>query len=214
MSSASDWSRSRSRRVAVASCLTGISARGASVTGPSPPRSSRRQAGGTRVLKHVQLHGDLPCCADTGSFAGGRQHSSCCSCPCFLAMLSCNWHQARILHARDLNVGLVRMNFRPCWRALLCRTLRCSLGLRRALHRRSVHLIDNAGADPAGRGLHRFRFGRISEMTVRDPFGTPEVGLKVRLINTTCRTPSCSGKRGHLLPSGMPSEQRVSPLPL
>ena len=137
-----------------------------------------------RVLKHVQLHGDLPCCADTGSFAGGRRHS-------FVLFLSLFSRDAVVQLASKLasslmletwNVGLVRMNFR----ALLAGAPLSDVTLLPRL--KLGHYI----ADPfilsttpeltlLVEDYTDFGVGRISEMTVRDPFGTPEVGLKVRL---------------------------------
>ena len=136
------------------------------------------------MLKHVQLHGDLPCCADTGSFAGGRRHS-------FVLFLSLFSRDAVVQLASKLasslmletwNVGLVRMNFR----ALLAGAPLSDVTLLPRL--KLGHYI----ADPfilsttpeltlLVEDYTDFGVGRISEMTVRDPFGTPEVGLKVRL---------------------------------
>jgi hypothetical protein len=137
-----------------------------------------------RVLKHVQLHGDLPCCADTGSFAGGRRHSLVLFLSLFSrdAVVQLASKLASALLLETWNVGLVRMNFR----ALLTGAPLSDVTLLPRL--KLGHYV----ADPfilsttpeltlLVEDYTDFGVGRISEMTVRDPFGTPEVGLKVRL---------------------------------
>ena len=166
-----------------------------------------------RVLKHVQLHGDLPCCADTGSFAGGRQQS-------FVLFLSLFSRDAVVQLASKLasslmletwNVGLVRMNFR----ALLAGAPLSDVTLLPRL--KLGHYV----ADPfilsttpeltlLVEDYTDFGVGRISEMTVRDPFGTPEVGLKVRLESKHHMSCLPVPGRGHLLPSECHQATRLS----
>ena len=137
-----------------------------------------------RVLKHVLLNGDLPRCAESGSADGGRHHSfalllSLLSRDVLLRLAS---KLASSLMLETWNVGFVRMNFR----ALLAGAPLSDVTLLPRL--KLGHYI----ADPfilsttpeltlLVEDYSDFGVGRISEMTVRDPFGTPEVGLKVRL---------------------------------
>ena len=112
-----------------------------------------------RVLKHVLLNGDLPRCAESGSADGGRHHS-------FALLLSLLSRDVLLRLASKLASHFVletwNVGFSPDelpglagGRALVGR--RAAAACIGPLRRRSVHLIDNAGADPAGRRLHLFR---------------------------------------------------------
>ena len=137
-----------------------------------------------RVLKHVLLNGDLPGCGESASADGGRQHS--------LALLLALLYRDPLLQLASKlasylvleawTVGLVRMNFQ----ALLAGTPLSDVAL---LPRRELgHYL----ADPfilsttpeltlLAEDYSDFGVGRIMEVTVRDPFGTPELGVKVCL---------------------------------
>ena len=136
------------------------------------------------MLKHVLLNGDLPGCVESASADGGRQHSLAL----FLALLyrdpllQLASKLASYLVLEAWTVGLVRMNFQ----ALLAGTPLSDVAL---LPRRELgHYL----ADPfilstkpeltlLAEDYSDFGVGRIMEVTVRDPFGTPELCVKVCL---------------------------------
>lgn len=137
-----------------------------------------------RVLKHVLLNGDLPCCAESGSVDGGRQHSLALLLSLLyrdpLQQLASKLASYLVLEA--WTVGFVRMDFQT----LLAGAPLSDVAL---LPRRELgHYL----ADPfvlsttpelilLAEDYSDFGAGRIMEVTVRDPFGTPELGVKVCL---------------------------------
>jgi hypothetical protein len=137
-----------------------------------------------RVLKHVLLNGDLPCCAESGSADGGRQHPAALLLSLFYrdALMQLASKLASYLVLETWTVGVVRMNFR----ALLAGAPLSDVAL---LPRRE---LGQYLADPfilsttpeltlLAEDYTYFGVGRIAEVTVRDPFGAPEVGLNVCL---------------------------------
>lgn len=136
------------------------------------------------VLKHVLLNGDLPHCEERASTSFGRNNAVAL----VLSLLSRNVvvnltsKLASYFVLETWNIGLVRMNFRT----LLTGASLSDVALLPRLE------FGRYIADPfilstkpiltiLTEDFSDFGVGRISEVTVRDPFGTPEVGVRVCL---------------------------------
>ncbi|WIM12908.1 hypothetical protein [Enhydrobacter sp.] len=137
-----------------------------------------------RALKHGLLNGELPCSMESDRADGGPRSS-----PVLLVSLLARDILQRLssklasyLVLETWNVGFVRMNFQ----ALLAGAPLSDVSLlpRRELGRYIADpfiLSTTPELTLLAEDYTDFGVGRISEVTVREPFGTPEVGLKVRL---------------------------------
>ncbi|MFO1086505.1 MAG: hypothetical protein U1E21_18265 [Reyranellaceae bacterium] len=136
------------------------------------------------VLKHVLLNGDLPRSEEGTGISPGHKNAIALILSLLSreVMVNLTSKLASYFVLETWNIGFVRMNFRT----LLAGASLSDVAL---LPRRE---FGRYIADPfilsttpiltlLAEDFSDFGVGRISEVTVRDPFGTPEVGLKVCL---------------------------------
>lgn len=140
-----------------------------------------------RVLKHVLLNNELPLSVDGGSVDGKRQHS--------VTLLFSLLYRDPVLHLASKlasyfvletwNVGFARMSFPAFLEA--ARLPHVALLPRRELgHYLADPFILSTTPELTllAEDYDDFRAGRIVEVTVRNPFGKPEVDVKVCLEST------------------------------
>ncbi|MBS0221083.1 MAG: hypothetical protein JSR91_10105 [Proteobacteria bacterium] len=137
-----------------------------------------------RALKYVLLNDHLPSCPESGTTELGPRYRLAL----FLSLLSRDAFQklaaklASYLVLETWNVGFVRMNFQELLAG--APLPRVALLPRRELGRYIADpfiLSTTPELTLLAEDYTDFGVGRISEVTVREPFGTPEVGLKIRL---------------------------------